>query len=186
MLKTMNALTEKQYDEEGRVIRANRSQLKRERAEIKAFAQTLLQLPARQYPLLPINETLQDALIEGKRLTGNALKRHLGYLTRLIEEQDEANIRAAHERVNHAFSHSADKMRRIQWEIKRLHEQDAAIFTELLQRYDALDVQYVRQLLRESLKLEHKQAEALAADGKTSPNKYRQQLQTYLSQLNLK
>ena len=85
-------MTEKQYDEEGRVIRENRSQAKREREHIKTFARELLKLPAHQYPLLPIDETLQAALVEGKRLSGNALSRHLNYLTRLLDEQETARI----------------------------------------------------------------------------------------------
>ena len=48
---------------------------------LKIFARELLKLPAHQYPLLPIDETLQAALVEGKRLSGNALSRHLNYLT---------------------------------------------------------------------------------------------------------
>jgi len=118
-------MTEKQYDEEGRVIRENRSQAKREREHIKTFARELLKLPAHQYPLLPIDETLQAALVEGKRLSGNALSRHLNYLTRLLDEQDYESIRTAHEHVNHPYLHSPGKQQRIRAEMERLLAGDA-------------------------------------------------------------
>ena len=128
-------MTEKQYDEEGRVIRENRSQAKREREHIKTFARELLKLPAHQYPLLPIDETLQAALVEGKRLSGNALSRHLNYLTRLLDEQDYEAIRTAHEHVNHPYLHSPGKQQRIRAEMERLLAGDADIYGELLGRY---------------------------------------------------
>ena len=125
-------MSEKHYDEEGRVIRENRSQAKREREHIKIFARELLKLPAHQYPLLPIDETLQAALVEGKRLSGNALSRHLNYLTRLLDEQGYEEILAAHEHVNHPYLHSPGKQQRIQGEIARLLAGDADIYGELL------------------------------------------------------
>ncbi|EHM50502.1 ribosome biogenesis factor YjgA [Cardiobacterium valvarum] len=172
---------EKQYDEEGRVIRANRSQAKREREPIKAFAGELLKLPAHQYPLLPIDDTLIAALREGKRLSGNALSRHLNYLTRLLDEQDYPAILAAHEHINHPYLHSSGKQQRIRREIERLLADDAGVYGELLGRYADLDVQHVRQLVREA----KKQRAADDADTPLPPNKYQRRLQKYLQGLAL-
>ena len=174
-------MSEKHYDEEGRVIRENRSQAKREREHIKIFARELLKLPAHQYPLLPIDETLQAALVEGKRLTGNALSRHLNYLTRLLDEQGYEEILAAHEHVNHPYLHSPGKQ-------QRLLAGDADIYGELLGRYADLDLQHLRQLVREAQKL---LAAATEVDDDTpaapnnAPNKYQRRLQKYLQGLAL-
>lgn len=186
---------EKRYDEEGRVIRDNRSQIKRERAEIKTFAQTLLTLPTRQYAQLPITATLQAALIEGKRLTGNALKRHLNYLTRLLDEHDLAAVRYAHEQLNHPFFNTPDKQKRIQSEILRLLNNDAHIYNDLLNTYQEIDLQHVRQLVRASQKALLK-AEQAADEQETStphapqaaiqqkaPDKAQRKLQKYLQSL---
>ena len=143
---------EKQYDEEGRVIRENRSEAKREREEIKTFAAELLGLPAHQYALLPISDTLAEALAEGKRLTGNALKRHMNYLTRLLDEHDLDAVRHAHEHINHPYLNDGAKYQRIQHEIARLLAGDPDIIGELHARYDGLDIQHLRQLTREAQK----------------------------------
>lgn len=170
---------EKQYDEFGLVIRPNRSQLKREREPIKQFAQELLKLPNRQYPLLPINETLQSALIEGKRLTGNALARHLSYLTRLIDEQGFETIQKAHEHINHPFINNQAKTKKVQQEMKRLIQQDEKIIGDLMEKYLDFDVQYVRQLVRETIK------EQKANPDNQKMGKHQRQLQQYLSGLAL-
>jgi len=179
-------MTEKQYDEEGRVIRENRSQAKREREHIKTFARELLKLPAHQYPLLPIDETLQAALVEGKRLSGNALSRHLNYLTRLLDEQGYEEILAAHEHVNHPYLRSPGKQQRIQGEIARLLANDADIYGELLGPSAELDLQHVRHLVREAQKL--LAAAAASAEenaAPAAPNKYQRRLQKYLQSLAL-
>ncbi len=167
---------EKQYDEEGRVIRENRSEAKREREKIKAFARELLQLPGHQYELLPVDERLREALLEGKRLSGNALARHLIFLTKLLDQQDYPTIAAAFRHVNHPRSNDAAKLRRIQREMELLLAGDRDIFSELLQRYRDLDIQYVRQLLREH----HKQPAG------AEPSKQQRALQKYLSGLMLR
>ncbi|MDO4643005.1 MAG: ribosome biogenesis factor YjgA [Cardiobacteriaceae bacterium] len=178
-------MTEKQYDEEGRVIRENRSQAKREREHVKTFARELLKLPAHQYPLLPINETLIAALIEGKRLSGNALSRHLNYLTRLIDEQDFTAIRHAHEHVNHPYLRTHDNQKRIKREIERLLDGDPDIFNELLSRYSELDLQHLRQLTREAQKQRNTHQEKNEEPNPAPPNKYQRHLQKYLQSLPL-
>lgn len=183
----------KEYDEEGRVIRENRSAIKREREAIRQFAEELLKLPTHQYPLLPISEQLQAALIEGKRLTGNALRRHLNYLTRLLDEHpDFDKLRYVHEHINHPYRHDSSKMRRIAQEIDRLLGNDKDIYGELLAHYADFDMQYVRQLVREAQKhlsnTDSDNSDDSAAD--SSPpapkaEKYRRRLQKYLQGLSL-
>ncbi|SUO97134.1 ribosome biogenesis factor YjgA [Suttonella ornithocola] len=176
---------EKQYDEEGRVIRENRSALKRERDAIKAFAEELLKLPAQQYPLLPINEALIAALIEGKRLNGNAYQRHLNYLTRLMIEQNPEAIRHAHEHINHPYLHTGHKIQQIQSEIVRLLQNDKNIYNELIARYQDLDIQYVRQLVRETQKHLAKASEKPEETQEKKPGKHQRRLQKYLQSLPL-
>lgn len=174
---------EKQYDELGRVIRANRSEEKRRREEIKAFAEELLSLPGAQYALLPISPTLQAALAEGKRLRGNALKRHLNYLTRLLDEHDLDAVQQAHQHVNHPYLNTSAKIQRIQSDIERLVDEDSAIIGELFARYADLDLQHIRQLSREIQKYRAEQA-ALAEEVRAKGvGKHYRQLQKYLQQL---
>lgn len=175
----------KQYDEEGRVIRENRSALKRERDAVKTFAEELLKLPNRQYPLLPMNDALQTAMIEGKRLSGNAYQRHLTYITRLMLEHDIDAIKTSHEHINHPYMNSGAKTQRIQREIDRLIANDPDIHGELLGLYEDLDLQYVRQLVRETQKHLAQEAEMPAEARSGKPGKHQRRLQKYLQSLPL-
>lgn len=179
----------KEYDEEGRVIRENRSALKRERDQVKTFAEELLKLPNRQYPLLPINEALIAALEEGKRLTGNAYQRHLTYITRLMMEQNPEHIRAVHEHINHPYMNTGAKTQRIQREIDRLLNNDADIFNEMLGLYEDLDIQFVRQMVREAQKYNTERDAANAEKPSEAqdhkPGKHQRRLQKYLQTLPL-
>lgn len=180
----------KEYDEEGRVIRENRSAIKRERETIRQFAEELLKLPSHQYSQLPITEQLIAALIEGKRLSGNPLRRHLNYLTRLLDEHEIDKIRHVHEYINHPYHHDSKKMRRIEQEIERLMENDSDIYGELFAFYADIDLQYIRQTVREAQKhlqqaQEQSADETSASSPKSKTDKYRRRLQKYLQTLAL-
>lgn len=186
--------TPKEYDEEGRVIRENRSAIKREREVIRQFAETLLKLPAQQYALLPISAQLAAALVEGKRLTGNPLRRHLNYLTRLLDEHpDLAHLRHVHEHINHPYLQDNAKQQRIAREIERLLAGDKDIYAELYAAYADFDMQYVRQLVREAHKHSRQSTDDTAEDAdaaqtdKTAAktDKYRRRLHKYLQGLAL-
>lgn len=177
---------EKEYDEFGRVIRENRSALKRERQEIKLFVMELLKLPAKQYALLPLSPVTQAAFIEGKRLIGNAFQRHLNYLVRLISEHDIEQIRYAHQTVNHPYLHHDQKNQRILREIDRLLADDPDIFPELIALYADFDIQYVRQLCRAEQKYRQAQAMLPEEERGHTIGKHQRRLQQYLHHLVLK
>lgn len=143
---------EKLLDEEGLVIRINKEEEKRKRDEIKDFVKTLLALSADKYSDLPIDERLRLALVEGKRLTGNAHKRHLSFLVRLIHEQDYETILAAHEQIHHAFRNDPGKIRVTENYRDRLIDSDKNVINELLSQFADVDIQYLRQLARNASK----------------------------------
>ncbi|PID65537.1 MAG: hypothetical protein CR975_06650 [Gammaproteobacteria bacterium] len=138
----------RQYDEDGLVIRINKEAQKRQREEIKNFVKALLKLSNDKYVDLPVDDRLRQALAEGKRLSGNALKRHLSFLVRLVYEQDYPSILSAYERVHHAFRNDPGKITEIEHYRDRLMTGDKSVISELLVKFAEVDVQYVRQLAR--------------------------------------
>ncbi len=143
---------DRQYDEDGLVIRTNKEAEKRKREEIKEFVKELLKLADNKYSDLPIDERLRLALTEGKRLTGNAHKRHLSFLVRLVHEQNYEAIRAVYERLHHAFRNDPTKIHHIECYRDRLIDGDKKVIDELLAIFAEVDVQYVRQLARNAKK----------------------------------
>lgn len=185
---------DRQYDEDGLVIRINKEEEKRIRDEIRHFVKMLLDLSADKYSDLPIDERLRAALIEGKRLTGNAHKRHLSFLVRLVHEQGFDVIRTAHERIHHAFRNDPGKIREIENYRDRLIDGDKTVINELLEKFAEVDIQYLRQLARNAgrekaaeIKRLTEQAEqnGTAFEGKIKPTKSSKLLYQYLFKLEL-
>ena len=81
------------------------------------------------------------------------------------------------------------KQQRIQGEIARLLAGDADIYGELLGRYADLDLQHLRQLVREAQKLLAAATAEVDDDApaapSNAPNKYQRRLQKYLQGLAL-
>ncbi|MBS9777767.1 MAG: DUF615 domain-containing protein [Gammaproteobacteria bacterium] len=147
---------DRQFDEDGLVIRINKEEEKRKRDEIKAFVKELLKLANDKYSGLPIDITLRNALEEGKRLSGNAYKRHLSFIVRLVHEQGFDEIVAVHERLHHPYRNDPGKIREIENYRDRLLGGDKEVINELLAKFADVDIQYVRQLARNVSK-EHKE-----------------------------
>ncbi len=143
----------KEYDEDGCVIRINKEEEKRKRDAIKAFVRDeLLSLANDKYAGLPIDEALIKALIEGKRLTGNAYQRHLSFLVRLVHEQSFTDIKAAFDRIHHPYRNDPSKIRDIEHYRDRLIAGDKLVINELLEKFANVDIQYLRQLARNANK----------------------------------
>lgn len=164
---------EKQYDEDGLVIRPNKTALKKEREEVKAFAEQLLALPKDNYALLPIDEALKNALLEGKRLKDNPLRRHLAFVVRLIVEQDFAAIQQSYEKVCHPYRNDKNKIQQIEIYRDRIIDNDATVYDELLEKFAEVNIQQLRQLARNAKKEQQKQGkdnEARIANGQKPDN----------------
>ncbi len=116
-----------------------------------------------KYTDLPIDDRLHQALEEGKRLTGNAHKRHLSFLVRLVHEQGYEAIRNAHERVHHAFRNDPTKIHMTESYRDRLIEGDKTVINELLEKFADVDIQYLRQLARNAKKEQLAEIERLKA-----------------------
>ena len=161
---------EKQYDELGRVIRANRSAIKRERAKIKELVAEIIKIPETQYQYLKLNAEQTAAFREAKRLKGNAFARHLSYLTRLIEDNfTELNKNFAD--IERLSQQAADRKKFLinQRVSALLNDEKQAIF-DLLQIYPDADIQKIRQYLRAIRKFEQKTLETEDAEENKDKN----------------
>lgn len=136
----------KQYDEEGRVIRENRSAAKREREKVKDFAKELIKLPQKNYQFLTLSPDFLNALMEGKRLEGNALRRHLIFLTKLLLEEDLPLIQKQVANLNQRSQEANLQLENL---INLLLDNEAEGLSLILKSNPNADIQLIRQYLRE-------------------------------------
>ena len=130
----------------------SKSQIKREMKTLQLLGKRLTELPPGQLAKMPLDEDLVDALADYKRTkTGEALRRQLHFIGRLLRGSDIEAIQARIKGLDDGDAESRWKFDRIeQYREKLLADKD--YLTEFFQDNPHADVQHLRQLIRNSLK----------------------------------
>ncbi len=139
-------------DDEEYII-VSKSELKRDMDELKVIGSRLIDMKQSMLDKLPLEDRLRRALDESKRITSfNARKRHLGYIGKLLKEQDLEPITIL---LNSLDSSSEEFNRRFhqleRWRDRLINEGPKAL-TEYLVKYPDADHQHIRQLVRNAQK----------------------------------
>lgn len=144
-----------EFDEEW----VSKTQIKRQVHELKALGEKLLELNAQQQAKVPMSDELRAALEEATRIKprSNAMKRHLGYIGRLMQTEDVDQIRQTMER----FEAGKQAHTALFHKLERWRDQLIAGGNDVLQAYLAeypqADIQHLRQLIRNAKKEADKQ-----------------------------
>lgn len=150
-------MSEQKLDEFGdpieEIIYVSRAELKRDMQELKDMGERLMEMKPSMLDKLPLNERLRAALDESKRIKShNARKRHLGFIGKLMQNQDVEPIK---ELLAHLDASSAEFNRRChqleRWR-DRLTSGDKNVLAEYLEQYPEADHQRIRQLVRNAKK----------------------------------
>ncbi|MFP8967082.1 ribosome biogenesis factor YjgA [Pokkaliibacter sp. CJK22405] len=127
----------------------SKSELKRQMEELQALGKKLTQLTKEQLAQVPMSETLEKAIVEHKRLKqGEALRRHMQYIGKLMRTEDSEGIQAVVDRFDassHAYVQHFHMLER--WRDRLLNEGNETI-TEIINHYPDMDAQHLRQLVR--------------------------------------
>ncbi|WP_233468248.1 ribosome biogenesis factor YjgA [Zooshikella ganghwensis] len=135
----------------------SKSQLKREMHALLALGQRLLELKPDILNQLPLNDRLRQALEEGKRIKSfNAQKRHLQFIGKLMRDQDTEAIIATLDRLDSTSEESARRFHLLErWRDRLIDESTSQeSLNELMAQCPEVEVQHVRQLIRQA----HKEA----------------------------
>ena len=141
-------------EEEGK----SKSQVKREMHELQKLGEELIALSAASRARVPLDDELKDALQLADKLSNKreALRRHIQFIGRLMRSRDLEPIdqaRALLRNTNQAATRQFHKVET--WRDKLLAENDAV--TEFIAEYPEIDVQQLRQLIRNAKKEQEKQ-----------------------------
>ncbi|KEQ19070.1 ribosome biogenesis factor YjgA [Endozoicomonas numazuensis] len=153
-------------DDAEEIIFVSKSELKRDMDELKAIGSRLMEMKPVMLDKLPLNDRLREALDESKRIKSyNARKRHLGFIGKLMRDQDLEPIQKFLDSLD---SNSEEYNRRFhqleRWR-DRLINEGHDVLTEYLEKYPSADHQHIRQLVRNAQK-EAKQEKSPAASRK--------------------
>ena len=139
----------REVDEDGFVVRPNKSALKREQAQVRALVVALLDCPEGEWSRMGLGEPLQKEmrLARGMKASG-ARNRQIKFIARLLQQD---GLESARQWMEQRDQHRAEEQRRIrqleQWRERLVEEGDAALGDYLL-GYPQTDRQQLRQLVR--------------------------------------
>jgi len=141
-------------EEEGK----SKSQVKREMHELQKLGEELVALSAAARAKIPLDDELQDALQLADKL-GNkreALRRHIQFIGRLMRTRDIEPIEQALAVIRNTNQAATRQFHKVEhWRDKLLADNDAV--TEFIAAYPDVDVQQLRQLIRNAKKEQEKQ-----------------------------
>jgi ribosome-associated protein len=132
----------------------SKSSLKRDAEALQVLGSQLIDLKPSQLDNIHMDETLRDAIDEAKRLKvkSGAFKRQCQYIGKLMRFEDPEAIELAinkcnlqHEEYNKVF-HRLERWR------ERLLASDEGMLDVILEQYPETDIQYIRQLIRNTQK----------------------------------
>ena len=144
---------EKNYIYEDEEYTHSRSALKREADRLQQLGEALLELPESILNEVDLPESLAEAIHLAKNINSRAgLKRQRQYIGKLMRHIDPEPIELfldqlkQHQGEANAHHHQLEKWR------DQLIDGDATLLTELIAQYSQLNVQHLRQLIRNAQK----------------------------------
>ncbi len=129
----------------------SKSQRKRDMTAAQELGEQLLQLRADVLQKMPLDERLLETLLQAQKMTQHeARRRHLQLIGKLMRNADVDAIQAAFLETQSGSAAATRALHELEhWRTRLLQEGDTAI-TEALTVFPEMDVQPLRQLIREA------------------------------------
>ncbi|MEZ5539991.1 MAG: ribosome biogenesis factor YjgA [Pseudomonadales bacterium] len=141
-----SAMTDSELDE-----KPSKSQRKRDMTAAQELGEQLLQLKVDVLQKMPLGERLLETLLQAQKMTQHeARRRHLQLIGKLMRDADVDAIQEAFLETQSGSAAATRALHELEhWRARLLQEGDAAI-TEALTVFPEMDVQQLRQLIREA------------------------------------
>ena len=141
------------WDEKEEIIYVSRAELKRDMHELKEIGARLMDMKPAILDKLPLNERLREALDESKRIKShNARKRHLGFIGKLMQDQDIEPIQEMFKRMDASSDEYNRHFHQLEKWRDRLITEGQPALTAFLDKFPEADHQHIRQLVRNAQK----------------------------------
>lgn len=115
---------------------------------LQQMGETLVTLNAARLAAIPVDDNLRAAVLQAQKMkAGNALRRQLQYIGKLMRSADSEAITQALTRFDHADKQQTALLQRTEWWRDRLVQQGRQALHEFLAQYPDSDRQQLRQLL---------------------------------------
>ena len=132
----------------------SKSQIKREYLALQALGKALIELSPKQLQRIPLNEKLVTEITAVKQFKKSALKRQLQYIGGLFESEalDTDLIQQKLQDLLKPGKEATQKLHQVEIWRDELIKGDKQLLQELCEEYFDLDIQQLRQLIRNAQK----------------------------------
>jgi len=138
-------------DEEFEYDGPSKSQLKRDAKVLVAMGERLLTIPEDQLSHLDMPEVVAAILDTKKIKKGNARKRMLQYLGKLLRNADLTNVELLIDRFDASSVEHVTQFHQLEDWRERLIDEDKKVIGEIMAIYPDLDRQHLRALVRNAV-----------------------------------
>lgn len=129
----------------------SKSQLKRDAKALVELGERLLTIPEDQLPQIELPDVV-TAILETKKIKkGNARKRQLQYVGKLLRNSDLTHLEHLIARFDASTDEHATKFHRLEDWRERLIDEDKTVLPEIIEVYPDLDRQHIRALVRNAI-----------------------------------
>ena len=141
-------------EEEERVIRPNKSQLKRDAVALVELGKKLADLDVATLSKLPMPPELHEALLDAKSIRQHgARKRHFKFIGRLLRELDTELLEKTIHDLEFATAKSNAAFHQIErWRDRLLDSEDQHALDAWIEQYPQSNISQIRQLIRNAAK----------------------------------
>ncbi len=131
----------------------SKSQIKREATALQALGRKLTELNPAQLKTVPMSEDLSHAIDTFLRIRSKeAQRRQMQFIGKLMRSEDAEAIQEAVDRFDASSQRYAKELHELEaWRSRLINEGNQAI-TEFIASHDNVDVQHLRQLVRNAQK----------------------------------
>lgn len=126
----------------------SKSQLKREMLALRQLGTKLVALSSTKLDQISLSEKLKEAILQAKTFRRSALSRQLKYIGGLILDEDHEKIQKQLIDIGRPHHQQVDAFHEVESWRDALLSGDEALLNELLQSFDNVDRQHLRQLIR--------------------------------------
>ena len=129
-------------------IRPNKTQIKRELRMLNNLGRELTQVPDVTLKKIPLSDGMRDAIADAKRFSRGALQRQLRRIANLMQHEDIEAIELEIERYKQPNKQQIAELHELEQWRDRLVAGDEKLLGQLIDEYQQVDRQYLRQLVR--------------------------------------
>ncbi len=130
----------------------SKSQIKREMQALRDLGKNLIELPESSLGKLSLSDKMRDAAIAAKGFKREALRRQIQHMGVLLRSEDVEQIQRELEGLARPHREEVQAFHQVEQWRDALIAGDATLLEELIARFQDIDRQYLRQLIRNARK----------------------------------